>query len=205
MQTAPSLAPRTVSVARRLSVRPIGLGLLRLAAIVYRQRKVGPQPLLQHACGVVHLRLPVARTYEHGVPVMNDDARIGRIQTDGGPMFGVEVCSGAARSWVTLTGELDLASAPHLQQVLDQLCRDDLPEVVLDLSGLNFLSVVGLGVFLRADDQLRAAGGRLILHRPGRLARRILAITQLDTVLAIQPATVRSLDRTATSGIGEVS
>lgn len=136
---------------------------------------------------------------------MGDDARIGRVQTEGGPVFGVEVCSGAVRSWVALTGELDLASAPHLQQVLDQLCRDGFPEVVLDLAGLDFLSAVGLGVFVRAHDQLRAAGGRLILDRPGPLTRRILAITELDTVLTIRSAISRSLDHAATSGIGEVS
>jgi anti-anti-sigma factor len=67
------------------------------------------------------------------------------------------------------------------------------------------LGAAGLGVFLRADDQLRAAGGRLILHRPGRLARRILAITGLDTVLTIRPATSRSLDRPASSRIGQAS
>lgn len=57
---------------------------------------------------------------------------------------------------------------------------------MLDLAGLDFLGAIGLGVFLRADDQLRAAGRRLILHRPRRLTRRVLAITELDTVLSIR-------------------
>ncbi len=56
-------------------------------------------------------------------------------------------------------------------RVLDQLCRDGYQEIVVDLTGLDFLGAIGLGVFLRADDQLRATGGRLILHRPARLAR----------------------------------
>lgn len=103
------------------------------------------------------------------------------------PTLGVAVCSGPVRSWVTLTGDLDLASVPHLQRILDQLCRDGYQEVVLDLAGLDFLGAIGLGVFLRADDQLRAAGRRLILHRPRRLTRRVLAITELDTVLSIRP------------------
>jgi anti-sigma B factor antagonist len=136
---------------------------------------------------------------------MGDDARINRVHTNGRPMLRVEVCSEALRSWVALTGELDLASAPHLQQILDQLCRDSFQEVVLDLAGLDFLSAIGLEVFVRVDDQLRAAGGRLILHRPGRLARRILAITELDTVLTIQPATSPGRDYAATSGLGEAS
>jgi anti-anti-sigma factor len=120
-------------------------------------------------------------------------------------MFEVAVRSGAVGSWVVLRGELDLAGAPHLEQVLDQLCRDGVPEIVLDLSGLDYLGAAGLGVFLDADDSLRAAGGRLILHRPGRLARRILTITGLDTVLTIRPMTSPNLDRATASRIDQAS
>ena len=115
------------------------------------------------------------------------------------------VRSGTVGSWVDLSGELDLAGAPHLEQVLDQLCRDGVPEVVLDLSGLDYLGAAGLGVFLDADSRLRAAGGRLILHRPGRLARRILAITGLDTVLTIRPTTSPSLDCATANRIDQAS
>jgi anti-sigma B factor antagonist len=136
---------------------------------------------------------------------MGNDAGISQVQINSRPVFSVEVCSGAIRSWVALTGELDLASAPQLQQVLDQLCRDGFREVVLDLAGLDFLSAIGLEVFVRADDQLRAVGGRLILNRPRPLARRILALTELDTVLTIQQATSPGRDYAATSGLGEAS
>lgn len=128
---------------------------------------------------------------------MGDDSRIGLVRHRRGPMFGVEVWSDTARSRVALIGELDLVSAPHLQQLLDELCRDGFQEIVLDLARLDFLSATGLEVFVRADDHLRATGGRLVLDRPGPRARRILAITELDTVLTIWPATSDSLDATA--------
>ena len=151
------------------------------------------QPLLRRAREVVHLAPSWHGHTSPGVSVMGDDLRAGLIRGQGEPVFGVQVCSQALRSWVSLRGELDWASAPHLQQVLDQLCRDGYPEIVLDLSELEFLSAAGLAVFHRVDDHLRAANGRLILHRPRRLARHVLAITGLDTVLTIQPATMRSL------------
>lgn len=118
--------------------------------------------------------------------------------------FAIEVSSNAQRTWVTLSGELDLTSAPRLQQLLDQLCRENHREIVLDLAGLEFLSAAGLSVFLRADDRLRAEGRRLILTHPGRRVRRVLAITQLDTVLTIQEA-ARDLDHASTNGIGQLS
>jgi anti-anti-sigma factor len=136
---------------------------------------------------------------------MRDEGWTGRVPVNGEPMFEVAVRSGTVGSWVVLRGELDLAGVPHLEQVLDQLCREGVPEVVLELSGLDYLGAAGLGVFLGAEDRLRAAGGRLILHRPGRAARRILAITGLDTVLTIRPTTTPSLDRPAASRIGQAS
>ena len=122
----------------------------------------------------------------------------------GPAVFTVEISSDAHGSQVALSGELELISVPYLQQVLDQLCREDSPEIVLDLSGLKFLGAAGLSVFLRADSQLRADGGRLILTRPGRLARRVLAITELDTVLTIQDETARDFDHSSTNGVAEL-
>jgi anti-anti-sigma factor len=130
---------------------------------------------------------------------MGDVSKIAAVRVDGGPEFAVTISSDALGSQVTLCGELDLASAPHLYQVLDRLYRDGFPEIVIDLSGLEFLNAAGLAVFHRADEHLRAAGGRLILHRPGRLARRVLAITELDTVLTIRPATPGSVNQASSS------
>jgi anti-anti-sigma regulatory factor len=51
-------------------------------------------------------------------------------------------------------------------------------------------------VFVRADQALRAVGGRLVLTRPTRMARRVLAITGLDASLSIQPVSiVEDVDR----------
>jgi anti-anti-sigma factor len=95
--------------------------------------------------------------------------------------------------WPPLLGEASRSARsgqrPHLQQALNQLCRDGYPDIVLDLSGLEFLGAAGLTVFHQVHDQLRGVNGRLILHRPRRLARHMLAVTGLDTVLTIQPAT----------------
>ncbi|MFY9809540.1 MAG: hypothetical protein WAK86_20095 [Pseudonocardiaceae bacterium] len=55
---------------------------------------------------------------------MDDVSRTAAAGVDAGPVFAVTVCSDALRSGVTLRGELDLASAPHVWQVLEQLRRD---------------------------------------------------------------------------------
>jgi anti-sigma B factor antagonist len=147
---------------------------------------------------------PVARTHETGLSTMGEVKGTGAGRVDP-TVFAVEISSDAQGSQITLSGELDLVSAPHLQQVLDQLCRQRPREIVLDLSGLKFLGAAGLSVFLRANAQLRADGGRLTLTRAGRLVRRMLAITELDTVLTIREEAVRDLHSSSPNGLGELS
>ena len=102
--------------------------------------------------------------------------------------FDAVISTDTAGSRLQLRGELDLTTAPQLARLLDLLRRDGHRQITLDLSGLEFLCAAGLAVLLRADQALRAVGGRLMLTRPTRLARRVLAITGLDATLAIQPA-----------------
>jgi anti-anti-sigma factor len=89
------------------------------------------------------------------------------------------------RITVPLFGELDPVSAPRLQERLDQLRRDGSQLIILDLSEVEFLAAAGLSVFIGADQALQSAGGRLLLTRPTRTARRVLAITGLDTMLSV--------------------
>ena len=136
---------------------------------------------------------------------MRNSSRIRPIHNGRGSVFGMEIRSDIHCSRVALIGELDLASAPQLQRVLDELRRDGFAEIVLDLAKLDFLSATGLEVFVHTDDQLRAVGKRLVLTRPGPRARRILAITGLDTVLTIRPVTSGSFDATVASGVSQAS
>jgi anti-sigma B factor antagonist len=103
--------------------------------------------------------------------------------------FDVVLPTDTAGSCVQLCGELDVVTASDLEWLLDQLRRDGHRQVTLDLSRLEFLSVAGLSVLLRADHALHAAGGRLVFTRPTGMARRILAITGLDTALTIHKPT----------------
>ena len=103
--------------------------------------------------------------------------------------FEVVLSTDPAGAYVKLRGELDLATAPDLEQLLDQLRRDGHRQVTVDVSGLEFVSAAGLSVLLGADHALHAAGGRLVLTRPTRMAHRILAITGLDTTLTISEPT----------------
>ncbi len=80
-----------------------------------------------------------------------------------GAEFGDTACTD-----VRLFGPLDLVSAPGLRATLDRLRHDGFQHIVLDLAGLDFVGAIGLGVFVDADQALRAVGGTLQLINPSR-------------------------------------
>jgi anti-sigma B factor antagonist len=83
---------------------------------------------------------------------------------------------------VIVHGELDLCTAPDLERALgDMISR--YPDVVLDLSGLEFCDCYGLNLLLRANRRAAERGARLRLARP--LApglARLLALTGTRSV-----------------------
>jgi anti-sigma B factor antagonist len=63
---------------------------------------------------------------------------------------------------LTLKGELDLATAPVLDDELTRAQTTDAPAIVVDLEQLDFIDSSGLGVLLRhasSDQRLRVTRG----------------------------------------------
>ena len=91
---------------------------------------------------------------------------------------------GLAATWIHLGGELDLISAPQLEQVVST-ALDGARLVVLDLGRLTFTDVTGLHVMLEADARARRSGRRVTLvHVPARL-ERLLELIGLTERLAV--------------------
>ena len=83
-------------------------------------------------------------------------------------------------SLVTLGGELDLATAgAELEELLEE-CTENACHVVLDMSQVTYIDSTGLGLLVKTDKRLSAAGRRLVILRPHPSVRRILEITGLD-------------------------
>jgi anti-sigma B factor antagonist len=89
---------------------------------------------------------------------------------------------------VALTGELDVATAAALRaRLLTLAASEPAPaHVVLDLRDLAFVDASGISVLLAAQRSLAARGATLVLRRPSRPVRRVLALLDLERVLAIE-------------------
>jgi anti-anti-sigma factor len=72
--------------------------------------------------------------------------------------FELRIDEGADTTLITLAGELDLASAPHLVHAFETIRRSGAKHVTIDLRDLTFLDSTGVRAFLEAD--LASRNGR---------------------------------------------
>jgi anti-anti-sigma factor len=85
-----------------------------------------------------------------------------------------------------LSGELDVVSAPGLQQVLGQVLSERHARVMLDLNGLEFVDSAGVSLLIRAKQTAEAAGRTLVLRRPTAQLERVFALVGLADWLAVE-------------------
>jgi anti-sigma B factor antagonist len=86
---------------------------------------------------------------------------------------------------VALRGELDISTAPRLEDELRRIEAAGPATLVLDLSKLDFMDSTGLRLVLNADARARDAGRRFALVRGNEMVQRVLRITRLDERLEI--------------------
>ncbi len=86
---------------------------------------------------------------------------------------------------ITVTGELDAATAPALRAELDELRSAPGVPLVVDLRDLVFIDSSGLGVLATAANRRAAEGTVLVVANPSAQARAVLELTNLDQVISI--------------------
>jgi anti-anti-sigma factor len=98
--------------------------------------------------------------------------------------FSISASDLDGRAHLTLRGELDLATAPELEQLVNE--RLDSPqEVVVDLRGLEFMDSSGIRVLVAAHARAGRTGTRVFIVRPapGSAVAKIVEVAGLDREL----------------------
>jgi anti-sigma B factor antagonist len=83
-------------------------------------------------------------------------------------------------SVVSVSGELDLTTAPALEQTLLGVADDRTDDVIVDLTGCTFLDSQGLRALIATKGQLECSSRRLAVVVSNPSVLRIFQITQLD-------------------------
>lgn len=86
---------------------------------------------------------------------------------------------------ISVTGEIDVATAPQLRECLHRVIARGQATVVLDLLGVTFLDSTALGVLVGALKRCRELGGELHVVVSDARIKKIFEITGLNTIFAI--------------------
>ena len=88
---------------------------------------------------------------------------------------------------ISLSGEVDLYTAPEFKQELLDAISNGAKEVVVDFSRTTFIDSTTLGVLVGGVKRLRTNDGQLSLVCSDRNITKIFEITGLDRVFTIYP------------------
>jgi anti-sigma B factor antagonist len=79
-------------------------------------------------------------------------------------------------SLLSVRGEVDLHTAPRLEEALERAATNG-SVVVVDMSGIRFIDSTALATFLRARDQLSERNTSLRLVAPSQAVERLFTVT----------------------------
>ena len=89
------------------------------------------------------------------------------------------------RRHVRLPDRLDGSSVPAARITLVAAIDHASGDVMVDMAGVEWIDVTGLGLLAAAHERSRRRGHHLVLHDPSPGLRRMLAVTRLGRVLHI--------------------
>lgn len=88
-------------------------------------------------------------------------------------------------SVVEVSGELDVYTAPVLEESLGELIDARRINIVVDLSAVTFMDSTGLGLLIKALKWTREHDGALRIVADSEKILKVFRVTGLDTVLSI--------------------
>jgi len=119
--------------------------------------------------------------------------------TDGAPDFEVSVLRLAGTAVVHVTGELDIATAPMLADVLHAL-ESPCDRVILDLSALTFIDSVGMRLAVSEYERATVDGFEFALAGAAGPVLRALRLVGLDVSLPMAPSLAAAVGDAGTNG-----
>ena len=102
-------------------------------------------------------------------------------------LLGVDTRQEGGWTILSLTGQLDVATAPRVRQSLIEAQYSAASRVVLDLSGVEFIDSMGLGVIIGGLKRARSHHGELVIVCDRERILHIFEITRIESIVRIVP------------------
>jgi anti-sigma B factor antagonist len=103
------------------------------------------------------------------------------------PEFDVRIAEVGGHGFVvSISGEVDLHTAPEMERELVEVLQLGGNSVVVDFAEVGFIDSTVLSLLLRYKPRFRSRGGDLVLVSDDRRILRTLEITGLDRIFRIE-------------------
>lgn len=89
------------------------------------------------------------------------------------------------RTVVQIHGEIDLNTSPEVRSTIGRVARPG-RQVVIDLTGVDFLDSTGLGSLVWARKRMRRDGGDILVTCPQPTVRRVLEISGVTRIVPVE-------------------
>ena len=90
--------------------------------------------------------------------------------------FDIDIVERDGAVYVAVEGELDVATAPQLDEKITQAEARVTPLIVIDLAGVEFMDSTALQVLLKAEARSQSNGRRLRLTSPSPQVQRLFEV-----------------------------
>lgn len=103
------------------------------------------------------------------------------MQTDEGK-FETEASNVSGVCVIKVTGDIDMYSAAEFRQAIKEALDPVAKDLIVDLTGVEYMDSSGFGALLGATRITKARGGQIVLVGCNEAITRMLNITRLDLV-----------------------
>lgn len=86
---------------------------------------------------------------------------------------------------IDLSGRMDIEGTQQIDMRLTMEVAVEKGHVVVDLSGVDFMSSIGIGALVRTAKALKLRHGKLVLLNPQPVVELVLKSTQIHTIIPI--------------------
>ena len=107
----------------------------------------------------------------------------------------------ARHTCLHLDGRLDLNSSSQLKEQIKELLGEGEINLIVDLSGVDFINSSGLGTLVSILKDVRMVKGRMVLCNLAQYVHEIFEITQLSHIFDIYPTEEKAAASFAESAV----
>ncbi len=87
--------------------------------------------------------------------------------------------------FIQVEGRIDTTNYNEFESAVNEVLKEDVKQIYLDCSGLNYISSSGLRIFLTIQKKMMAAGGKLKLFGMQPAIREIFDISGFSSIFTI--------------------